>query len=302
MSRYPLLSSAMALVFGASAALGAEDHSAHQHQQPPPAADHAQHEQGTEHADHAQHARPASDEPTESELRHVPPPPPEHPMHDMTHRQMIELMQMDDAGTFSKVSFDELEWREGEAALAWDAQAWYGDDYDKLRLETEGERIDGDYEGRAELLWDHILDRWWNVQAGARHDFGAGPARSWLGLGVQGLAPYWFEIEATAYVGEEGRTAARFSAEYEVLITQRLILQPEVELNLYGKDDARNGIGSGLSDTEVALRLRYELRREVAPYVGLSWTRLYGGSADLAREAGHDREELQFVAGLRIWF
>lgn len=221
-------------------------------------------------------------------------------MHDMSNEEMIEMMQMDDAGSFGRVSLDELEWRESDAAdaLAWDGQAWYGNDYDKVWLKTEGERVEGDYEGSSDLLWDRIVDRWWSVQAGVRHDFGEGPSRTWAAFGVQGLAPYWFEIEATAYVGEQGRTAARLSAEYELLLTQRLILQPEIELNLYGKDDPRNGIGSGLADTEVGVRLRYEVRRELAPYLGLVWTRYYGETADLA----HDRDELQFVAGARVWF
>lgn len=299
MSCFTLLSGAIALALTASTASGADDHSAHQRQdhQSSQAAEHV-------HAEQARHEQPASDAPTESERRHVPPAPPERPMHDMTNRQMIELMQMDDAGTFGKLSLDQLEWRGGEGAdaLAWDGQAWYGNDYHKLRLKSEGERTDGDYEGRAELLWDRILDRWWNVQAGVRHDFGEGPARSWLAAGVQGLAPYWFGIEATLYVGEEGRTAARFAGEYDLLITQRLILQPEIELDLHGKDDARNGIGSGLSQTETGLRLRYELRREFAPYVGVSWTRFYGETADLARAAGRDQSEVRFVAGLRAWF
>jgi len=140
------------------------------------------------------------------------------------------------------------------------------------------------------------------VQGGVAHDFGEGPSRSWATFGVQGLAPYWFEVEALAYVGEQGRTAANVSAEYEMFLTQRLILQPKVELQLYGKDDPANGIGSGFSDAEVGLRLRYEIRREFAPYLGVVWSRKFGETADLAREHGDETDELQFVAGLRAWF
>lgn len=279
MNRSIVFLNAIALALGAGLAQGAEDHSAH-------------------------HAQPRPDEPTESEVRHVPPPPPQHPMHDMSNEEMIELMDMDDAAAFGRVLLDQFEWREMDRsdALFWDGQLWYGNDYNKAWFKSEGERIDGDYEGSAELLWDRVFARWWNVQAGVRYDFGEGPSRTWAAFGVQGLAPYWFEVEATLYVGEAGRTAARFSGEYELLITQRLVLQPKIEFNLYGKDDPQNGIGSGLANTEVGLRLRYELRREFAPYVGVVWERSYGNTADLARAAGHDDDDLQFVAGLRVWF
>ncbi|HWK74365.1 MAG TPA: copper resistance protein B, partial [Povalibacter sp.] len=172
----------------------------------------------------------------------------------------------------------------------------------KLWLKTEGESVAGDQEGRVELLWDWTFARWWSLQAGVRHDFGEGPSRTWAAFGVQGLAPYWFEVDAALYVGEEGRTAARFSAEYELLLTQRLIFQPQFEFNVYAKDDPRNALGSGLADTQLGLRLRYEIRREFAPYAGVVWSRLYGDTADLARSAGHDADDVQLVIGLRAWF
>ena len=151
-------------------------------------------------------------------------------------------------------------------------------------------------------MCDHVISRWLSLQAGAAQDFGEGPSRTWAAFGVQGLAPYWFEVEALMYVGEEGRTAARFSTEYEMFLTQRLVLQPKFELDLYGKDDVANGIGSGLSDAELGLRLRYEIRRELAPYIGVLWSRKFGDTADLAREHNLDAEEVQFVAGVRAWF
>ena len=246
----------------------------------------------------------ANSEPTQSERAHVAPDPPQHPMHEMSNERMIELMRMDDDAPFSRLLLDELEWHEknDRDAVHWDAEAWYGTDYNKAWLRSEGNRIGGDYAGLAELLWDRIVGRWWHAQAGVRHDFGEGPSRDWLALGVQGLAPHWLAVEATVYFGEQGRTAARFSGELELLITQRLVLQPKIEFDLYGKDDPQNAIGSGLADSEIGLRLRYEIRRELAPYVGLVWTRSYGDTADFARAAGDDVDELRFVAGLRLWF
>jgi copper resistance protein B len=268
---------------------------------------HARHRQAGDHeGDHGAgadaHAHP--NEPTESERAHVPPDPPKHFMGDMSKEHMVELMQMEDDAAFGMLILDQLEWREidGENAQVWEFDAWYGDDYNKLWFETEGERIGGEDEGGAEVIWDRIVARWWSVQAGVRQDFGEGPSRTWVDIGVQGLAPYFFEIDAAIYLGEEGRTAARFSGEYDMLITQRLILQPELEFNLYGKDDPENGVGSGLSDIELGARLRYEIRREFAPYIGVHWERKFGDTAELARRSGEEVDEVIFVAGVRAWF
>lgn len=242
---------------------------------------------------------------TTSEAEHVAPEPPQHVMGDMSYDTMTAMMQMDDRTRFGRVLFDQLEWRGGQGrdATAWEAQAWYGGDYHKLWLKTEGERLSGVTEdARAELLWDRIFARWWSLQAGVRRDFGAGPGRTWAAFGLQGLAPYWFEIEATAYVGEQGRTVARLQIEYDVLFTQRLVLQPAAELNFYGRSDPERGIGSGLADLDLGLRLRYEIRREFAPYAGVTWTRRFGETADLARASGNHADELHWAAGLRIWF
>ncbi len=118
---------------------------------------------------------------------------------------------------------------------------------------------------------------------------------------MQGLAPYFFQIEATAYFGDAGRTAARLRAEYELLLTQRTVLQPQLELNAYGKDDPQRDIGAGVSDVQLGLRLRYEIRRECAPYIGIAWFRRLGRTADLVRDAGQDPSVLQLVAGIRFW-
>jgi copper resistance protein B len=200
------------------------------------------------------------------------------------------------------IMFDELELHDGDD-LRWDASAWLGYSFNKLAVRTEGERAEGDTE-RAELqlLWTHAFARWWDVVAGARADFEPGTTRNWAAFGVQGLAPYRFDLEATAFVGENGDTAARFEGKYDLLITSRLIVQPQLELNWYGQADRARRLGSGLSSVEVGLRLRYELRREVAPYVGVVRTRLVGGTADQARSGGFDADDSSFAAGVRLRF
>lgn len=280
----------------------APEHGAHEHgpvTAPEPAA-----ERGSESSTKHEHADEADS--TQSEREHVPPDPPQHELpHPMSYDEMAAMMDMNDRQPVGKVMLNRLDWRDtGDGpAFAWEGGAWYGGDDHKLWFKTEGERRDGATEAaRAELLWDRIVTRWWSVQAGVRQDFGIGPPRTWAAIGVQGLSPGFFAVEATAYLGEEGRTAARVSSEYDLLLTQRLILQPRAEANLYARDDAARRIGSGLSDVQVGLRLRYEIRREFAPYVGLVWVTRLGRTADLVRAAGEDPDELQWVAGLRLWF
>ncbi len=187
--------------------------------------------------------------------------------------------------------------------VGYDLQAWYGRAYERAVLKAEGEFDNGRFEdARTELLWSHAVAVYWDTQLGVRHDGGQGPSRSWLALGVQGLAPYWFNLDATVYLGDAGRSALRLDMEYELLLTQKLILQPEVETNFYAKSDAERGLGSGLSDISVALRLRYEVRREFAPYIGIERVAKFGGTADSARAAGNDAKETRFIAGVRFWY
>ena len=214
-------------------------------------------------------------------------------------------MDMPDDESLGGVFLDQLEYAysaHGNAVFL-DGEAWYGKDLDKLWLKAEGEGSRGRLRDlRTEALWDHAIATYWGTQLGVRHDFGEGPDRTWAAFGVQGLAPYWFDTEATFYVGQGGRTAARLQLEYEELLTQRLILQPKAALNLYGRDDPQRGIGSGLSDAEFGLRLRYEIRREIAPYIGIVYRQRYGRTADLAHAEGGHADDLQFVAGLHAWF
>lgn len=214
-------------------------------------------------------------------------------------------MHMPDDAPYRMLMLDQFEYADGSHGNSTfiDGEAYYGTDFDKLWLKAEGESSGGRLQDlRTEVLWDHAYDTYFSTQLGVRHDAGVGPDRNWAAFGVEGLAPYWFETEAFVYVGENGRTAARLQAEYEESITQRLILQPKIEVNLYGRDDPQRGIGSGLSDAEFGLRLRYEIRREFAPYIGIVWRQRYGRTADFARAQGEHAVELQFVAGLHVWF
>lgn len=214
-------------------------------------------------------------------------------------------MAMSDHSRQAMLLLDQFEYargNHGEDGAFLDGQFRYGADFNKFWLKSEGDYSRGRLEDlRTEALWSHAVTSYWDTQVGVRQDLGKGPGRTWAALGIQGLAPYWLDTEATLYVGESGRTAARLELEYEEPLTQRLVLQPKVEVNFYGKDDPLRGIGSGLSDTEVALRLRYELERELGPYLGVVWRQRYGRTADLAHSQARPAGDLQFVAGLHMW-
>jgi copper resistance protein B len=191
----------------------------------------------------------------------------------------------------------------GGAGLGWEAGGWIGRDINRLWWRSEGERIDGHTEAAdVELLFGHSFAPRWDWVAGVRQDLQPRAARSFVAVGVRGLAPQWFEVAATAYLGEGGRTAARLSIEYRLLFTNRLMLQPLAELDLYGRDDESRGIGSGLSTAELGLRLRYEITRRFAPYLGAAWERAFGTTADLRRDQDAEVGDLRLVAGIRLWF
>lgn len=215
-------------------------------------------------------------------------------------------LKLADEYNFGSLRFDRLESvrTRGNSSTAYDLQAWFGRDYDRLVLKAEGDIYNGELQdAHTDLLWGHAVAVYWDTQLGVRYDTGTGSdQRGWLAFGVQGLAPYWFEVDIAAYVSTEGRTALRLEADYELLLTQKLILQPRVEANLYGKRDAGRALGSGLSDVSVGLRLRYEIRREIAPYIGVEWASKFGGTADYVRDAGQETAEVRAVAGVRLWF
>ncbi len=210
-----------------------------------------------------------------------------------------------DKGINYQVLLDRLEWQDADhgSALKWDGSAWFGGDINRLWLNFSGERNNGVTEqAEIQALWGHSFSPWWDVVAGVRQDFKPGSPQTWATLGMQGTPWYGIDSEATVFFGENGQTAARFIGEYEMLLTNRLILQPAVEINFHGKNDPARGVGAGLSTTEVGLRLRYEIRRELAPYIGVTWVRSYGNTADFARDEGEDSNDVRFVAGVRLWF
>lgn len=204
------------------------------------------------------------------------------------------------------VQADRLEGRasEAERGYLFDLQGWVGTDASKFWAKIEGDGLVGGEPGELEVqaLYSRMVSPFFDLQLGVRQDASADEPRTHAVVGIQGLAPYWFEIDAAAFVSHTGDVTARVEAEYELLFTQRLVLQPRIELNAAFQDVEALGLGAGLSSAEAGLRLRYEIRREVAPYVGISWQRAYGGTADAARAAGAGVAGTSVVAGLRLWY
>jgi len=217
----------------------------------------------------------------------------------------VEGHAVHDSAVHSYVLFDQLEWQRGDGSSdgSWDTKGWIGRDRDRLWFRTEGSGSSNRLgNSQTHLMYGRAIARWWDVVVGVRKDVRPGPAQTWAAVGIQGLAPYWFDVEATAYVGAAGRTHFRFETEYELLLTNRLVLQPLRELEIYGKSDLEHGMGAGLSTADTGLRLRYEFRREIAPYVGVTWSRKFFETADLAEANGYRAEGARLALGLRLWF
>ncbi|HET9429211.1 MAG TPA: copper resistance protein B [Allosphingosinicella sp.] len=226
-------------------------------------------------------------------------------------RSRAELAEGHGGLSTSRFLVDQLELSmgEGREVYAWDAQFWYGGDIDKFWLTSEGEgEFGGDFEGvELQALWSRAIDPWFDLQAGVRQDLGPGPDRTHLVLGAQGLAPYWFEVGGALFLSTKGEVTARFEGEYDLRLTQRLILQPRLEADFSFQDVPELQLGSGPTSAEVGARLRYEIYPRtgpavLAPYVGVQYERAFGDTADYRRASGEDSGGWRFLLGIRTWF
>ena len=209
-----------------------------------------------------------------------------------------------DMRPFSMVLLDRLEYqvRSGANGWLWDGAAWFGGDFNKVWLKSEGESTTGEGTQSADVqvLYARRISPYWYVQAGARNEVRPSPSRTTGVLAIQGLAPYWFNVQASAFLGRG--LSGRVEAEYDQLITQRLVLQPRLETNFSTTSDHDRGEGAGLRDLELGLTLRYEIRREIAPYIGVSWRRKFGTTASLSRQQGENPGETAITLGIRLWY
>jgi copper resistance protein B len=216
------------------------------------------------------------------------------------------VQPVQDNEIFYTIRADRLEyqWNNNQDVFLWDVEAWIGSDYNKLYLRSEGDKIiDGDVEeAPLEIFYSRAIHPFWDLQMGVRHDFEPHPTRTFAAFGVEGLARYWFDVKATAYVSEDWDVSANFEAEYDLLITQRLIFQPRFAMNVAVQEVPEYNIGSGIDNIELGARLRFEIRREFAPYIGISWNREIGETADLVEADGGDAGVLSIVAGVKLWF
>lgn len=207
--------------------------------------------------------------------------------------------------TFSvMLNLGEWQFRDGEDGYRWDGEAWFGGDINRVvvKSEGEGETGFGVEAGDVQLLYSRAISPYYDLQVGVRQDVQRGPRRTYATVGFEGVAPYWFETEGALFLSDEGELSARLEGSYDLRLTQRWILQPRAEVNVHAEDIPELGIGSGVSNVELGLRLRYDIRREFAPYVGISFDRKLGDTADIAQAAGEDPESVSFVLGIRAWF
>ncbi|MBO1326401.1 copper resistance protein B [Acetobacter sp. TBRC 12305] len=224
-------------------------------------------------------------------------------------RYVHDMPPVMDHDTYFHVLMDQLEGRysAGNSLFRYSGQAWFGTDYNKLWLKSEGlvnghgTMADGDHE----LLYDRAISTYFDVQTGLRLDLDSGPVRAWGAVGVQGLALYFFDVSATAYFNNQG-VAGKLEGSYDLLITNRLILQPQAELNFYSHADAARDTSTGFSDIDAGLRLRYEFTRKVAPYIAFTYMGHYGdtrGHAAMGRQMpANGPEDLRFTFGIRTWY
>jgi copper resistance protein B len=211
-----------------------------------------------------------------------------------------------DQGIFTHVLFNELEgrWNGSNTQFRWEGQGWVGTDLDKLWIKSEGTLLSNGTldDGQHQFLYSRAITTFFDLQGGLRSDIDSRPTRNWGAFGIQGLAPYFFDLELTGYASNEGHLAAKLEASYDLLLTQRLILQPQIEVNLYSKADPSRLVGAGFSDIDTGLRLRYEIDRKFAPYLGVVYEGKFGQTANFARRAGESTGDVRFAFGVRVWF
>ncbi|WP_340313807.1 copper resistance protein B [Rhizorhabdus argentea] len=268
--------------------------------------DHSQHGMTIPSDPHAGHDMPAPEQPTRTT---APAPSGDHaadrfyPGADMAAARAA-LLREHGAMTLSQLMVNFAEYRPDQRrdGYAWNAEAWIGGDIDRLVLKSEGEgskRLD---HAEVQALWGHALDPYWNLQLGVRQGIRPRPGRTYAALSIAGLAPYWFEVEASLFLSNRGDVSARIEAWHDMRLTQRLILQPRLEANAALTDDRATGSGSGLSDAKLGLRLRYDISRRFAPYVGIVHERRFGETARFAAASGEGRRQTRAVFGVRGWF
>lgn len=317
-----LLALAPLLVAGTAAA---QDHSGHAMHGTPPAQapaqpdPHAGHDMAPAPAPqddpHAGHVMPTTGTPIGTDLPpgNAPAPIPARDRAadrywgaDAMARAERKLRSEHGGGRWHRLLFDLAEYqvRDGRDGYRWEAEAWLGGDIDRLVVKTEGGGAlrEGVDHAEVQALYGRALDPWWNLEAGIRQDLGPGSRATYAALGIEGMAPYWLRLEGTLSLSTRGDLLARAEAAYDQRITQDLVLQPRVEANLAAQDVPEDGIGAGLSEIELGLRLRYERTREFAPYLGISWDRKLGRTADFVRARGEPTGGASLVAGIRAWF
>ena len=311
------------MLFALASPAVAQDHSMHE-MPAPPAAKPAQNPEasspppdGDAAAGHAGHDMPAmsSGERLGTDLPAGGEPPPSPPTDHYADRrfspaEMAEarrrMMRESGGQTMATVMLDlgEYQAREGHDGYRWDAEAWLGGDVNRLVVKSQGEGVarKGVEAAEVQALYSRAVGPYFNLQAGVRHDFRPGAPRTYAVLGFEGLAPYWFEVEGAVFLSDRGDVLGRLEGYYDQRLTQRLVLQPRVEFSLSAQDIPENRIGAGLASAELGLRLRYEISRRFAPYIGVSHEAKTGQTARYARIDGEDPTTTSFVAGVRIWF
>jgi len=313
----PLLAATALLLAAAAFPVRAQDHGQMDHRQ----MDHGQMDPGAmEQEDHSAHQAPAAD----AHAGHdgpasdgdipagtAPSVPADHAadaFYNSAEMARARAAMLKESGgmAFSQLMLDRLEYRMGKGAdgYHWEGEGWIGGDINRFAFKTEGEGAFGGPLERAEVqaLYSRAIDPWFNLEAGVRHDIRPDPRRTYAVVGIEGLAPYWFEVSAQAFLSNRGDAHLRLEGSYDQRISQRLILQPAAEINVAAQDVPELGIGSGVSDVELGLRLRYEFAREFAPYVGVNWERKLGDTARFARADGERASATGLVMGVRFWF